>query len=85
MAGGRRVAWREGQFLRPQHFQQLDRAVDARLNARVDSLGPYRWGLTELVFDEDMAADPALAATLDIARQPSVSARIVINMRRTSG
>lgn len=56
MAGGRRVAWREGQFLRPQHFQQLDRAVDARLNARVDSLGPYRWGLTDLVIDEDMAA-----------------------------
>jgi len=56
MAGGRRVAWREGQFLRPQHFQQLDRAVDARLHARVDSVGPYRWGLTELVIDEDMAA-----------------------------
>jgi type VI secretion system protein ImpJ len=55
MAGSRRVAWREGQFLRPQHFQQLDRAADARLRGRIDPLRPYAWGLTELVVDEDLA------------------------------
>ena len=55
MAGGKRVAWREGQFLRPQHFQQLDRAVDARLRGRVDHVRPFPWGLTELVVDEDLA------------------------------
>ena len=55
MSDSRRTAWREGQFLRPQHFQQSDRAADARLRARVDATGPYPWGLTELVIDEDMA------------------------------
>lgn len=55
MAGRSRVAWREGQFLRPQHFQQQDRFVEAQLRARLDSLRPYPWGLTELVIDEDLA------------------------------
>ena len=55
MAGGRKVAWREGQFLRPQHFQQLDRAAEARLRMRADVLRPYPWGLNELVIDENLA------------------------------
>ena len=29
MAGNNRVAWREGMFLRPQHFQAQDRYIDA--------------------------------------------------------
>ncbi|MEO5599106.1 MAG: type VI secretion system baseplate subunit TssK [Novosphingobium sp.] len=56
MSGSNRVAWREGQFLRPQHFQQADRSIDARLRARTDLLRPYPWGLSEVVIDEDMAA-----------------------------
>ena len=56
MAGSNRVAWREGQFLRPQHFQQADRAFDLGLRARIDGLRPYPWGLTELTIDEDMAS-----------------------------
>jgi type VI secretion system ImpJ/VasE family protein len=55
MAGGNRVAWREGLFLRPQHFQQQDRSMEARLRARLDAARPYPWGLTELVIDEDLA------------------------------
>ena len=55
MAGSNRVAWREGQFLRPQHFQQADRSLDSRLKARADLLRPYPWGLSEIVIDEDMA------------------------------
>lgn len=55
MAGSNRVAWREGQFLRPQHFQQADRSIDSRLKARADLLRPYPWGLSEIVIDEDMA------------------------------
>jgi type VI secretion system ImpJ/VasE family protein len=55
MSSSQRVAWREGQFLRPQHFQQSDRAGEARLRARLDSVRPYPWGLTELIIDEDMA------------------------------
>ena len=55
MSGSNRVAWREGQFLRPQHFQQADRAIEARLRARVDALRPYAWGLNEIKLDEDLA------------------------------
>lgn len=55
MAGSNRVAWREGQFLRPQHFQQADRSFDSRLKARAELLRPYPWGLSEIQIDEDMA------------------------------
>jgi len=56
MAGKNRVAWREGMFLRPQHFQAQDRFFDAQLRARVDGVRPYPWGFTEIVIDEDLAA-----------------------------
>ncbi|MCX7283414.1 MAG: type VI secretion system baseplate subunit TssK, partial [Novosphingobium sp.] len=56
MSFGSRVAWREGQFLRPQHFQQADRALLGQLRARADSLRPHPWGLTEVEMDEDLAA-----------------------------
>ena len=56
MAGANRVAWREGMFLRPQHFQAQDRYADAQLRARIDSVRSWPWGFTELALDEDMAA-----------------------------
>lgn len=56
MAAGGRVAWREGMFLRPQHFQQQDRFLDWLVATRLDSVAPYPWGLTELVIDENLAA-----------------------------
>ncbi|MGF7150018.1 type VI secretion system protein ImpJ [Sphingomonas zeicaulis] len=51
-----RVAWREGMFLRPQHFQQQDRHIEAATVARVRPLRPYAWGLLELKLDADLAA-----------------------------
>ncbi|HEX8554224.1 MAG TPA: type VI secretion system baseplate subunit TssK [Sphingomonas sp.] len=56
MAGKNRVAWREGMFLRPQHFQAQDRFLDAQLRARVDSVQPWPWGFTEIVVDDDLAS-----------------------------
>ncbi|HMO68531.1 MAG TPA: type VI secretion system baseplate subunit TssK [Novosphingobium sp.] len=56
MSFGSRVAWREGQFLRPQHFQQADRALAWHVRMRSDALRPYPWGLTEIEIDEDLAA-----------------------------
>jgi type VI secretion system ImpJ/VasE family protein len=50
------VAWREGLFLRPQHFQQQDRFVDALVRARTRSLRPYPWGFSELKVNIDLAA-----------------------------
>ena len=56
MQGESRVAWREGLFLRQQHFQQQDRFVDALVDARVEGLRPYPWGLSELKLNLDLAA-----------------------------
>jgi type VI secretion system protein ImpJ len=56
MQGDSRIAWREGLFLRPQHFQQQDRHVDSLIRARTDPLRPYPWGLTDLKLNLDMAS-----------------------------
>jgi type VI secretion system ImpJ/VasE family protein len=54
--GGARVAWREGLFLRQQHFQQQDRHIDGLIAAQSRSIGPFRWGVIELVVNQDLAA-----------------------------
>ena len=56
MTGKNRVAWREGMFLRPQHFQAQERYFDAHIRARVDSVRPYAWGFTSITVDEDLAS-----------------------------
>ena len=56
MAGEGRVAWREGLFLRPQHFQQQDRHLDAQLRARIGGLGPYPWGIREIKINGALAS-----------------------------
>jgi type VI secretion system protein ImpJ len=56
MAGESRVAWREGLFLRPQHFQQQDRFVDAFVRAKTAALRPYPWGVHELKLNESLSA-----------------------------
>jgi type VI secretion system protein ImpJ len=47
-----RVIWSEGMFLQPQHLQQHDRHLDARLEGRVNALRAYGWGFTKLEIDE---------------------------------
>ncbi len=56
MTGDSRVAWREGLFLRPQHFQQQDRFVDSLIRSRTESLRPYPWGLSSLSLDDSLAS-----------------------------
>ncbi|MEO0463961.1 MAG: type VI secretion system baseplate subunit TssK [Pseudomonadota bacterium] len=56
MANRYRVAWGQGMFLRPQHFQAQDRHFEAALRARTDTLGPWGWGLTKLKINEDLAS-----------------------------
>lgn len=46
-----RVLWSEGQFLRPQHFQQQERFFDHVLDARTRSMLAYGWGFTALEID----------------------------------
>lgn len=56
MTGKNRVAWREGMFLRPQHFQAQERFFDSQLRSRIDGVRGWAWGVTTLVIDEDLAS-----------------------------
>lgn len=47
-----KVAWKEGLFLKPQHFQQADRYMERRLTARTMHLTPFPWGVAEMTFDQ---------------------------------
>lgn len=47
-----KVVWAEGMFLRPQHFQQLERYGEAYSHRRSLPAEPYFWGFHELVIDE---------------------------------
>jgi len=55
MASGRLnpVAWTEGMFLRPQHFQQHDLYLEERLRYHLQTLNPYHWGVRQLSINED--------------------------------
>lgn len=48
-----KVAWKEGLFLKPQHFQQADRYVENLIASRTAQITPYPWGVSELSFDQN--------------------------------
>ena len=56
MTGESRVAWREGLFLRPQHFQQQDRFTESLVQSRTQALRPHPWGVSSLRIDDSLAA-----------------------------
>lgn len=51
-----KVVWSEGMFLRPQHFQQQDRYLEALVRQSCDPLRPYAWGVVELALDREALA-----------------------------
>jgi type VI secretion system protein ImpJ len=51
------VAWTEGMFLRPHHFQQHDVFNEERLRYHLHSVNPFHWGIRELVIDEEALSD----------------------------
>ena len=54
MSDNNRVVWSEGLFLRPQHFQQQERYLEAYIEGRAAALQSYPWGLTELEIERDL-------------------------------
>jgi type VI secretion system protein ImpJ len=52
-----------GTFLRPHHFQQQDRFFESLLEARVQALRPYAWGLVDLRYDLDFLLQGKLRIT----------------------
>ncbi len=55
MSDRNRVAWREGMFLRPQHFQAQDRFVESFVSSRHDWALPFSWGFAEIEIDLALA------------------------------
>lgn len=53
MSSRNRVIWREGLFIKPQHFQQQQRHADYALHARLSALSDYFYGLQSLAINED--------------------------------
>ena len=49
----KRVIWSEGLFLRPQHFQQLERSVEMLVETRATGALTPAWGLSSLRLDEE--------------------------------
>ncbi len=51
-----RVVWSEGMYLRPQHFQQLERYVEQYVTRRTAGLQGAYWGWLHLDIDRDAYA-----------------------------
>lgn len=61
MALDNKVVWSEGMFLRPQHFQQFERHIEAQLRVRAAAAAGRGWGYTALEIDRDALALGKLA------------------------
>ena len=75
MSSRNRVIWREGLFIKPQHFQQLQRHCDYQLHARVGALGDYGFGLLSLGINQDYLALGRIA--LDSGLVDQIQSRIL--------
>ena len=64
MFANNRVAWTEGMYLAPQHFQQHDRFIEDLIHAKTSRALPYLWGVTELEIDKELLALGQLGITV---------------------
>jgi len=46
-----RPLWFEGQLVRPQHLQQLQRWLEAMIEDRIGGISPFSWGVAALELD----------------------------------
>ncbi len=58
-----KVAWSEGMFLRPQHFQQQDRYLENLIRHSATAFTPHAWGIQELKIDHDLLSTGKLAVS----------------------
>lgn len=56
-----KVIWLEGMVLSPQHLQQSDLLADSSVNARLQVLSPFYYGLASLEIDRDALNNGFLA------------------------
>lgn len=51
-----KVIWTEGLFLRPQHFQQMERYLEHYAHAGRRAAQPFCWGFETLIFRGEPAS-----------------------------
>ncbi|EAB8210298.1 type VI secretion system baseplate subunit TssK [Salmonella enterica] len=51
-----KVIWQEGVFALPQHFQQQQRHCEYLLTRRLDALGDFAWGFTDISINTGLLA-----------------------------
>ncbi len=56
-----RVVWSEGMFLRPQHFQQLERYFERYVHLRCAPMQCFHWGFASLSIDPEALAQGKIA------------------------
>lgn len=56
-----KIAWLEGQYLYPQHFQQQERYFEGLLEDRCAAIQPYVWGFHALALDPAALAQGRIA------------------------
>lgn len=69
-AMGDRVVWSEGMFLRPQHFQQLERFVERYVHFRAAQAEPFYWGFSALAVDREALAHGKVALEMAAGVMP---------------
>ncbi|WP_087020903.1 type VI secretion system baseplate subunit TssK [Thaumasiovibrio subtropicus] len=72
-----RVAWSEGMFLRPQHFQQQERFIKRESALLHENLRQYSWGVASLELDASLLKIGQFAITECVAVLPD---RSIINI-----
>ena len=56
-----KVAWSQGMFVQPQHFQQQTRYVEDLVRSRCKGITSYDWGIHELKLDTELLAQGKVA------------------------
>lgn len=57
------IAWMEGMFLRPHHFQHHDLYHEALLHYHLRAIDPFHWGVRELKIDQEALSDHRISIT----------------------
>lgn len=58
-----KVAWKDGMFLLPQHFQQAERNFESMLRQQTLGPQPLQWGVLELAINETALAEGRVELT----------------------
>lgn len=57
MFGTQKVIWKEGMFLQPQHFQQMERHLWNAFDMRIQAHNPHYYGVADLSVDDEALAN----------------------------